>query len=206
MSEKKTENEFQKMLGDLVKEEVPDVIEKLDTIAEDEGIHYNYDDFVEMKNECQKDALIIIGELSEFYISKQMLENKYIRAKIKDDIETIAKILFQIKTAEHAVIRCLEQIEIRPQARTFEVLSMCQKSQMELQKQYEMTKIIIENNYKVIKNDYDILVEEGIQKILPNNNVKQISENSISQYSIEEEPKSCKDFLKEIRSKKNIKD
>lgn len=74
-----------------------------------------------------------------------------------------------MKTAEHAIKKLLEDIDggnIQPRA--FEVLASLQKSKMEIVKHIAQFMIIIENNYKNLKFDYEANVADR-DKVLPEN-------------------------------------
>jgi hypothetical protein len=74
-----------------------------------------------------------------------------------------------MKTAEHAIIKLLEEIDggnLHP--RTFEVLASLQRSKMEIVKHLAQFMVIMENNYKSLKEDYRVkkadeptLIESG---------------------------------------------
>ena len=72
------------------------------------------------------------------------------------DKMTVSNLIFQMKTAEHAIIKLLEEIDAGGvRDRTFEVLSSLQKSKMEIVKHLAQFMIILENNYKNLKMDYE---------------------------------------------------
>jgi len=112
--------------------------------------------FMELKTKCESKTNDFIDYLVEFYLSKDVLKLPHTQSKIDDDKNTLSKLLFQIETSEHAIMRCLERIEVSPEARLFEVLSQCQRAQMDIIKHYEADKKLIEDNYKMIKETYAI--------------------------------------------------
>jgi hypothetical protein len=74
---------------------------------------------------------------------------------------TVSNLLFQMKTAEHAIKKLLEEIDSgSTQARSFEVLASLQKSKMEIVKHLAAFMVTMENNYKNLKFDWQTLVEK----------------------------------------------
>jgi len=112
--------------------------------------------FMELKTKCEEKTNDFVDYLVEFYLSKEVVGLPHTQSKIDDDKNTLSKLLFQIETSEHAIMRCLERIEYAPEARLFEVLSQCQRAQMDIIKHYEADKKLIEDNYKMIKESYAI--------------------------------------------------
>jgi hypothetical protein len=134
----------------------------------------NYD---EVKGYSDEKAEVIVNSISEFYLnSKIITEIPYVNQKRIVDKITISNLLFQMKTAEHAIIKLLEEIDngnLHP--RSFEVLAALQRSKMEIVKHIAQFMVIMENNYKSLKEDYRI---------------KQSDEPTISEDASVEEPSS----------------
>jgi hypothetical protein len=66
-----------------------------------------------------------------------------------------------MKTAEHAIIKLLEEIDNgNTHPRTFEVLSSLQRSKMEIVKHLAQFMVIMEQNYKNLKDDYRVKKSE----------------------------------------------
>jgi hypothetical protein len=93
-----------------------------------------------------------------FYLTADIVDEiEYIKQKITVDKITLSNLLFQMKTAEHAIIKILEDIDngnLSP--RTFEVLSALQRSKMDIVKQFQHFMVVMENNYKSLKEDYRV--------------------------------------------------
>jgi hypothetical protein len=118
----------------------------------------NFMDYEKVKNYADTKADNIVDSISEFYLSLDIIEEiPYVKQKSVVDKITVSNLLFQMKTAEHAIIKLLEEIDngnLHP--RTFEVLASLQRSKMEIVKHLAQFMVIMENNYKSLKEDYRI--------------------------------------------------
>lgn len=114
-------------------------------------------DYNNVKIQCEDSANEIVSSVACFYLDERIIESvPYVKQKTAVDHITVSNLLFQMKTAEHAIIKLLEEIDggnLHP--RTFEVLSSLQRSKMEIVKHLAQFMIIMENNYKNLKVDYD---------------------------------------------------
>jgi len=111
-----------------------------------------------VKTESDSTASGIVDSIAEFYLDRGIIsEIPYVTQKNAVDKITVSNLLFQMKTAEHAIIKLLEEIDNRnTHPRTFEVLSSLQRSKMEIVKHLAQFMVIMENNYKNLKEDYRI--------------------------------------------------
>jgi hypothetical protein len=118
----------------------------------------NFMDYEGVKTDSDTKADDIVNSIAEFYLDSQIiLEIPYIRQKNVVDKITVSNLLFQMKTAEHAITKLLEEIDngnLHP--RTFEVLASLQRSKMEIVKHLAQFMVIMENNYKSLKEDYRV--------------------------------------------------
>lgn len=112
-------------------------------------------DYHTVKENTDKEADDIVSSIAEFYLDKAIIqEHDYVRQKSYVDQITVSNLLFQMKTAEHAIIKLLEEIDNgSTHPRTFEVLSSLQRSKMEIVKHLAQFMVIMENNYKSLKED-----------------------------------------------------
>jgi hypothetical protein len=119
-------------------------------------------DYHNVKIECEDAADEIVSSVAGFYLEEKIIATvPYVKQKTAVDHITVSNLLFQMKTAEHAIIKLLEEIDngnLHP--RTFEVLSSLQRSKMEIVKHLAQFMIIMENNYKNLKSDYRIKESE----------------------------------------------
>jgi hypothetical protein len=123
----------------------------------------NFMDYGVVKTETDAKAHEIVDSVAHFYLTKESIESEpYIRQKNMVDKVTVSNLLFQMKTAEYAIIRLLEEMDngsVHP--RTFEVLAALQKSKMEIVKHLSTFMTIMEENYKKMKDDYRVKVTES---------------------------------------------
>lgn len=131
-----------------------DVLPKLKAISP-----LNYD---EVKQESDKKASDIVESVILMYLPASFVqEQDYVFQKMEVDKLTVSNLLFQMKTAEHAIKKLLEEIDSgSPQARHFEVLASLQKSKMEIVKHLAQFMVVMENNYKNLNYDWKNLVEK----------------------------------------------
>jgi ribosomal protein S17E len=110
-----------------------------------------------VKFEADTKAEEVVESVVLLYLPKEFVfEHDYVNQKMSIDKLTVSNLIFQMKTAEHAIIRLLEEVDAGGvRDRTFEVLSSLQKSKMEIVKHLAQFMIILENNYKNLKLDYE---------------------------------------------------
>ena len=115
-------------------------------------------DYHLVKEHSDDSAQNIVTSIAEFYLDPKIInEIDYVKQKSTVDKITVSNLLFQMKTAEHAIIKLLEEIDNgNTHPRTFEVLSSLQRSKMEIVKHLAQFMVIMENNYKSLKEDYRI--------------------------------------------------
>ena len=113
-------------------------------------------DYHTVKTSSDLAAREIIDAISEFYLDSDFIDRiAYVKQKTNVDKITVSNLLFQMKTAEHAIIKLLEEIDggnLHP--RTFEVLASLQRSKMEIVKHLAQFMTIMEINYKNLRDDY----------------------------------------------------
>jgi len=121
----------------------------------------------EVKEVSDNKATDIVDAIANFYLtSKIITEIPYVREKNGVDKITVSNLLFQMKTAEHAIIKLLEEIDNgNTHPRTFEVLSSLQRSKMEIVKHLAQFMVIMEQNYKNLKEDYRIKTAESSESL-----------------------------------------
>jgi len=120
----------------------------------------NYHD---IKITIDKEANKIVKAIAGFYLDTEIISSvPYVKQKTKVDIITVSSLLFQMRTAEHAIIKLLGEIDdgnLHP--RTFEVLASLQRSKMEIVKHLAQFMLIMENAYKAFKDDYRVKKSES---------------------------------------------
>jgi ABC-type thiamine transport system substrate-binding protein len=148
-------DELERMLQDGIDDLQLNIDSARDLLPAREG---NFMDYEKVKTYADTKADNIVDSISEFYLSTEIIEEiPYVKQKSVVDKITVSNLLFQMKTAEHAIIKLLEEIDngnLHP--RTFEVLASLQRSKMEIVKHLAQFMVIMENNYKSLKEDYRI--------------------------------------------------
>lgn len=121
-------------------------------------------DYHVVKNSIDRESVEIVSSIAEFYLDKEIIsEVPYVKQKVKVDEITVSSLLFQMRTAEHAIIKLLSEIDNgNLQPRTFEVLASLQRSKMEIIKHLTQFMVIIENAYKNFQSDYRIKKAETV--------------------------------------------
>jgi hypothetical protein len=155
--EKINYNSFSEIINDLSKDIQSEVEQAENILPKNITLDYG-----KIKEENEIMANNIVDKIINFYLDETIINNvPYVENKSQVDKITVSSLLFQMKTAEHAIIKLLEQIDngnVIP--RTFEVLAALQKSKMEIVKHMAQFMVIMENNYKSIKDDWRIKNEE----------------------------------------------
>lgn len=114
---------------------------------------FDYSNIIKIAEEESQD---IVSANATFYLNENIIKTtEYVQQKMRADIATMSDLLRQSKIAEFAIIRMIEQIEEGDaHPRQFEVLSGFQRSKLELTKSIANYVVVMENNYKAIKEDY----------------------------------------------------
>jgi hypothetical protein len=148
-------DELETMLSDGIDDNLIFDIESIKNIP---APNTTFMDYVKVKAYSDNNADHIVNSISVFYLTADIVDEiEYIKQKITVDKITLSNLLFQMKTAEHAIIKILEDIDngnLSP--RTFEVLSALQRSKMDIVKQFQHFMVVMENNYKSLKEDYRV--------------------------------------------------
>ncbi|MCK9575392.1 MAG: hypothetical protein WC979_00950 [Candidatus Pacearchaeota archaeon] len=124
-------------------------------------------DYQGIMTSSNSEAMDIVGANAMFYLNEEIIDTEeYIQQKMRSDVATMSDLIRQSKVAEYSIIKMLEQIEEgNMQSRQFEVLSGFQRSKLELTKAIANYVVVMENNYKAIKEDYRVKREENTKDI-----------------------------------------
>lgn len=124
-------------------------------------------DYTKISKSSNDEASDIVGSNAMFYLNEDIIEHEdYVQQKMRADVVTMSDMLRQSKIAEFSIIKMIEQIDegcMHP--RHFEVLAGFQRSKLELTKSIANYVVVMENNYKAIKEDWKVKREENTEEI-----------------------------------------
>jgi hypothetical protein len=118
-----------------------------------------------VKTEVEVEARAILDSLSRFYNDMENLPaDSYIKHKQKIDALSISTMAFQIRTAQHAISKLVEEIDSgRMEPRLFEVLAQLQNQIMQMPKNFSNYMSQMEKNYKQLRSESDEINKENIE-------------------------------------------
>lgn len=180
---KKKVNKAREALGDT-----------LDGLLSDDGLldsHVDNDDslpqltsttqhnYVDIKDKSVIQARKTISALMKFYLDEDIIENdEYVIARRKIDEMTLGSLMFQLDTAEKALVTLLRTIDSGETApRMFEVLGTLQKSMLDIIKSQTMYLVAAEESVKKLSRDIDVFSEKKHQRLQENNSATQSISN-----------------------------
>lgn len=132
-----------------------------------------------VKSEVETEARAIMESLSKFYNDMEALpEDSYLKHKQKIDALSISTMAFQIRTAQHAIAKLVEEIDSgRMEPRLFEVLAQLQNQIMQMPKNFSNYMTQMEKNYKQLKTESDEIKKQSEIAFDENGNLLQTPEN-----------------------------
>jgi len=132
-----------------------------------------------VKNEVESEARAILDSLSKFYNDMESLPaDSYIKHKQKIDALGIYTMAFQIRTAQHAIAKLIEEIDSgRLEPRLFEVLAQLQNQIMQMPKNFSNYMSQMEKNYKQLKSESEEMQKQSEISFDENGNILQTPEN-----------------------------
>jgi len=120
-----------------------------------------------LQQETDNKAEEIVESVVLLYLPVEfVVEHEYVKQKMSVDKLTVSDLISQMKTSEHAIKKLLEEIDNgNLHARSFEVLASLQKSKMEIVKHLAQFMVVMENNYKNLKFDYENSKAEKVLEV-----------------------------------------
>jgi hypothetical protein len=113
-------------------------------------------DFEEEKITAARDAKSLLDSLAQFYIDEAGSNNPYLEYRKKIDSINVSSMMFQLKTAQHAITKLLEEIDMGNMTpRLFEVLAQLQGQVIQISKDHQSYLDKMEKSYKVMKGDIE---------------------------------------------------
>lgn len=132
-----------------------------------------------VKSEVEMEARSILESLGRFYNdSENISEDSYLKHKQKIDSLSISVMAFQIRTAQHAISKLIEEIDSgRMEPRLFEVLAQLQNQIMQMPKNFSSYMTQMEKNYKQLKTENEEIKKQDDIRFDESGNLIQSTEN-----------------------------
>lgn len=114
-------------------------------------------DFSGEKSTAMSDAKALLDTITKFYMDEtSMNEAGHVEFKKKIDAMNLSSMMFQLKSAQHAITKILEEIDLgNMHPRLFEVLAQLQSQIMQMPKDYQAYLEKMEQNYKKTRIEVD---------------------------------------------------
>jgi hypothetical protein len=108
-------------------------------------------DFSGEKSTALSDAKALLDSITNFYVDMNHPES-HVENKKRMDTMNLSSMMFQLKSAQHAITKLLEEIDLgNIHPRIFEVLAQLQSQIMQMPKDYQAYLEKMEQNYKKAK-------------------------------------------------------
>ena len=150
----------EKVVQEKIKESLDAIImeEALDNIASDTNElprlkSTEIMNFAEEKLTALSDAQALLNSVADFYVDPNLHgKENHVELKKKMDAINLSAMMFQLKSAQHAITKLLEEIDLgNMHPRIFEVLAQLQSQIMQMPKDYQQYLEKMEQNYKKAK-------------------------------------------------------
>ena len=114
-------------------------------------------DYMDEKISSASEAKFMLDSLVKFYFDENLISNNsYLEYRKKIDSMNVSSMMFQLKTAQHAITKILEEIDMGNMTpRLFEVLAQLQGQIIQMSKDHQQYLDKMEKSYKVMKDDID---------------------------------------------------
>lgn len=112
-------------------------------------------DFASVKSDVGNDARLLMTSIVDFYLKENLIEKSdYVNYKQKIDAMNISSMMLQLKTAQHAITKLLEEIDLgNANPRMFEVLAQLQSQIMQMPKDYQQYMNKMEESYIRLRSE-----------------------------------------------------
>lgn len=155
----------EKVIEEKIKENLDSIImeESLDNVIEANTSELprikssNLMDYDEEKSTAFTEAKILLDSLTNFYLDPDKIGSPdHLDQKKKIDAINISAMMFQLKSAQHAITKILEEIELgNTHPRLFEVLGQLQSQIMQMPKDYQNYMDKMEQGYKRLRSEVE---------------------------------------------------
>lgn len=167
--------------------------ESLDSILNDEDLEFDsvkpeelprlktteLMNFGEAIQTTGSDAKSLLDSIVKFYLDENYIEKvDYIEYKKKIDSMNLASMMLQLKTAQHAITKLLEEIDLgNANPRMFEVLAQLQSQIMQMPKDYQNYVDKMEEGYKRVQLQIEKKSDTGSFQLEPSEDDSSFSAN-----------------------------
>lgn len=112
-------------------------------------------DFSTSKTEVGADARMLMSSIVDLYLKENLIEKSdYVVYKQKIDAMNISSMMLQLKTAQHAITKLIEEIDLgNANPRMFEVLAQLQSQIMQMPKDYQQYMNKMEESYVRLRSE-----------------------------------------------------
>ena len=112
-------------------------------------------DFATAKSDVGNDARKLMESIVDFYLKENYIEKSdYIVYKQKIDAMNVSSMMLQLKTAQHAITKLLEEIDLgNANPRMFEVLAQLQSQILQMPKDYQNYLTKMEESYVRLRGE-----------------------------------------------------
>lgn len=119
--------------------------------------------FKDVTQSTGTDAKSLMDSIVKFYLDENLIDQTdYVEYKKKIDSMNISSMMLQLKTAQHAITKLLEEIDMgMANPRMFEVLAQLQSQIMQMPKDYQNYMEKMEESYKRIGKEMESQTNSG---------------------------------------------
>jgi hypothetical protein len=119
--------------------------------------------FQEQTQATGTEARELLDSLVKFYLDENLIDQTdFVSYKKKIDSMNLASMMLQLKTAQHAITKLLEEIDLgNANPRMFEVLAQLQSQIMQMPKDYQNYVEKMEQNYRSMKRELEVKTSLG---------------------------------------------
>jgi len=138
----------------------------IDAVKPDELPRLKTTDVMNFQEQTQStgtEARELLDSLVKFYLDENLIdETDFVNYKKKIDSMNLASMMLQLKTAQHAITKLLEEIDLgNANPRMFEVLAQLQSQIMQMPKDYQNYVEKMEQGYRNMKRDLEVKTSLG---------------------------------------------
>lgn len=153
----------------------------IDSVTPDQLPRLKTTDVMDFKTETQTtgtEGRALLTSMVKYYLDNNFIETSdYVQYKMKIDSMNVSSMMLQLKTAQHAITKLLEEIDLgNANPRMFEVLAQLQSQIMQMPKDYQNYLEKMEDGYKKLNDDKE--KREFSTPVQITNESGEVSENS----------------------------